>query len=276
MKLLNERFEISYDLKRVLQTDDFKQALDEGDFDSIYKNYINIFNNVRSSSVYDFTQLMHNIGEDPLSSLDYLPSCYYYGANIEAVNIPSNIKAVKFSAFQKSKITDISFPSDLVSIDENAFDECENLTNVDFSKCSNLLMIGNDAFRFTGVIKLDFSNCTNLCSVGKGAFACCESLTNVDFGENKNLRSIGEQAFNHCTSLTTVDLSRCTKLHTIEKWSFNDTGLTSIIIPRSVASIGNSAFANCPKLKNIKIPKRFADRSHWRLGVPESCKIEYY
>ena len=63
-----------------------------------------------------------------------------------------------------------------------------------------------------------------------GAFAYCADLKKVTFAENSKVDNIGNNAFAH-------------------------TAISTISIPDSVTSIGDSAFANCTKLNGIKIGK---------------------
>ena len=92
-------------------------------------------------------------------------------------------------------------------------------------------------------------------SIGEDAFSYCDSLTHVTLGNG--VTSIGEDAFYYCTALTEIQVSENnntyqaidgvllskdgTLLHTYPAGKPD----TSYIIPDSVTSIGNSAFAYC-------------------------------
>lgn len=68
-----------------------------------------------------------------------------------------------------------------------------------------------------------------------------------------NLRVIEENAFYHCTGLTSIIIPD--SLTSIGEYAFAEcTGLTNITIPNNVTSIGDSAFRNCTGLTEITIP----------------------
>ena len=43
--------------------------------------------------------------------------------------------------------------------------------------------------------------------------------------------------------------------------AFEGTAITEIVIPSSVESIGNNAFANCKSLKKVTLPEKFHDNN---------------
>ena len=80
------------------------------------------------------------------------------------------------------------------------------------------------------------------------------SLTHMDELQYfTNLRVIEEGAFYYCTGLTSIIIPD--GLTSIGEYAFAGCeGLTNITIPNNVTSIGNSAFRNCTGLTNITIP----------------------
>jgi hypothetical protein len=105
------------------------------------------------------------------------------------------------------------------SIDENAFLNCNSLTNGD-----KLFKITFDSDRNKkGIIIADhaFDGCKKISSVmlpksgelsfGNDAFKGCSNLKEVSLPDNAsdiNLRSVGFEAFKECSSLTEIDLSK--------------------------------------------------------------------
>ena len=155
----------------------------------------------------------------------------------------------------------ITIPSDITEINENAFYDYTNLTSV---------IIGNSV---TSIGNLAFYDCDNLTSVTIGdgvtsigyyAFYICDNLTSVTIGDS--ITSIGLDAFSNCPietatipttaieaiknkSLKRVILTGGTNIGS-NAFSHCD-NLTSITIPNSVTSIGNDAFAYCFNLRSI-------------------------
>jgi hypothetical protein len=127
-----------------------------------------------------------------------------------------------------------TIPSSVTSISDGAFEDCGGLTNV--------------------IIPSGVS------SIGAGAFEGCRSLANVTIPDS--VADIGDYAFYDCYSLTNVEFG--SGLVSIGAYAFSGSAqggpgipwegcpLTSIIIPNSVATIGNFAFWFC-KLTNILI-----------------------
>ena len=75
-----------------------------------------------------------------------------------------------------------------------------------------------------------------------------------------NVTTVGYSAFKRCSSLTTVTFEKESQLKTIGGdyyyGAFSDcTALTSIEIPASVETIGNTAFSDCSKLTTITFEK---------------------
>ena len=101
--------------------------------------------------------------------------------------------------------------------------------------------IGSHAFDTISTLnKLEIEDPASLTYVGDHAFQNCNKLTGpIDLSDVTNM---GEAAFYGCSRLQKVTLGE--GLQTIPDNAFNACGLTQIQIPKSVTSIGDSAFAN--------------------------------
>ena len=95
----------------------------------------------------------------------------------------------------------IEFDDDIITIGENSFNYCLELTSVNIP--NSVTSMGNGVF----------TNCSSLASInipsgvtsiGDSAFNECSSLTSIDIPSG--VTSIGESAFKYCTSLTSIDI----------------------------------------------------------------------
>ncbi len=142
---------------------------------------------------------------------------------ISSVTIPNSVTSIEKMAFIFcTSLTSMKIPDSVTSIGENAFAECSNLTSV---------TIGNGV---TSIEKMAFSDCTSLASVTIG----------------DNVTSIGDWAFSGCTSLTSITIPD--SVTSIGGWVFSDcTSLASVTIGDSMGSIGKGAFEDCDSLTSI-------------------------
>lgn len=99
-------------------------------------------------------------------------------------------------------------------------------------------------------------------SIGEDAFNANKGQLNVTgITMPSTLQSIGNYAFAYQSGITSVDMSNCTGLTSIGDYSFraygygdDATGLTSVTIPNTVQTIGESAFYSQKGLVSVNIP----------------------
>ncbi len=109
-----------------------------------------------------------------------------------------------------------------------------NNANISTLKIKGTLVgIGENAFYgCSGLSSLDLSGSNGLQVIGPGAFSDCYQLSNVTFtaaGQGTNLRRIGERAFYNCRSIR------------------------SIVLPKSVTTLGDSCFEGCVKMTTLDL-----------------------
>lgn len=168
------------------------------------------------------------------------------------------------------KLSQVSFPPTMVQIGDWSFWECKNLANVDFSKCSNLISIGNAAFKFCKIKNLDLSNCTKLELIETDAFSNNTELVEVKMPPS--IKIARSHLFCDCKNLKSIDLSMCTEIKTLESYMFAESGLENILLPPNLESIEYACFRNCP-LESIQIPKTVKEFSGSFYGCKNLKKI---
>lgn len=129
-----------------------------------------------------------------------------YTGKSKVVKIPAKIgkkKVVKISrkAFNSNtKITSVTMPDSVTSVDSNSFENCKKLKKVKLS--SNLSVIKNLTFK--NCKSLSSINFDNVLEIGANAFENNESLTGeITFAK---IRSIERNAFTNCRNIQVVNL----------------------------------------------------------------------
>lgn len=169
----------------------------------------------------------------------------------------------------RTSIEKISIGEGVTSIGNWAFYNCNNIESIDFSK--DLTHIGNYAFRNCALIST-VSLPEKLSSIGDGAFDGCINLSY--FSIPNNVTHIGASAFGNTAWYndqpdgtlyigralyeykgyapwdTSINITEGTKF--ICPYALNGCdGITSIVIPNSITTIGEHAFHGCRNLTSI-------------------------
>ena len=174
------------------------------------------------------------------------------------------IKGIKRAWLQdpenKDKPLSVTIPEEIdgvavTSIGQNAFNR-KKVVAVDFSNATNLEKIDNQAFMHSPVASVDLSN-TQVTVIGKFAFGDCTSLETFIFPDTLTSlgNSDGASVFTDCKSLKVMRLADSPKgvvfalpetlthigTHTFKN-CFADSVEAKVVIPKSVATLGEGAF----------------------------------
>ncbi len=91
---------------------------------------------------------------------------------------------------------------------------------------------------------------TTCTAIGENSFLYCKKLANIKISSLVTV--IKSSAFNRCENLTSIQIPSSVK--SIEKLAFSFSGLTSITLPETITSLGESIFLQCQSLASANIP----------------------
>lgn len=204
--------------------------------------------------------------------------------NLSSVVMPNCVKTIERWAFCDSGIKSIFFSSNLSRIEQEAFNGCKKLEEINLPE--ELITIDVGAFAYCESLK-SLVIPPNVASIGAGAFKECSGLKSITVNETNKVYDsrnncnaviyssngtliigcestiipndvvvIGDLAFCGCKNLTSISIPD--GVTNISKGAFTWSGLTSIDIPNSVTRIGEFAFQSCKKLLSVTIPEKVA------------------
>ena len=169
------------------------------------------------------------------------------------------VKRIGDNAFYNLRgMTSVSIPRSINSIGKSAFGYCGGLKAVYITDIGAWCkIIFNDSpLRWAKHLYLNGEEVktvvlpNDLKKVNAIVFNGCASLEKVVLHDS--IDEIGNGAFLDCINLKTIEIPNSVKV--IEAWAFGRSGLTSIVIPNSVYTIGDYVFSGCSSLSSVQLP----------------------
>ena len=145
-----------------------------------------------------------------------------------------NGKTIGKTAFMASGITSITFGSALETIGTMAFQNCNNLTNIQIPN--------------------------NIKTIEAQAFNGCTELATITFSEPTHLTTIPANTFSNCDMLSTITIPE--GIVTIGNGAFNPSGLNEVYLPTTSSNVHANAFAE-DVIINRKLALEFEENDKW-------------
>ena len=189
-----------------------------------------------------------------------------YWKNIQKVVIEEGVTSIVCRAFYNyDAMTEVTIPSTMTTIGDEAFAYSNNLSTVNFNGGTT---IGNNAFyECSNLVSITIPN--SVTTIGDYAFQTCQKLETINIGSG--LTSIGQGAFSDCYKLTTITVDENnTAFKVVGGVLFSYDGKTLVVYPRlltateytipdGVTTICDYAFYECYNLTSVTIPASVAN-----------------
>lgn len=161
--------------------------------------------------------------------LTTLSASTFYGVNVKGIVIPSTVSIIPEWCFESAKLTSINIPSTVQSVGIGAFYGCEQLETAiieaDLTEIPELMFYLSKSLKTVNLPE-------SIVSIGADAFNGCPlQMDNGILVIPSNVKTIGERAFSTSTS-----------------------NITSIQFPEGLEEIGESAFYNIKKIREVVLP----------------------
>jgi len=229
--------------------------------------------------------------EEGVTTIGY--AAFYDLAQLKSVIIPESITKIDSFAFYRcSALTEISIPKNVNDIGLYSLGYCENLQNIyvspenmHFAGVDGVLCNNNGTRLITYPVgRTDVVIPESIQTIGSRAFFACNKITSITIPKYitklehgpidscKNLEEViivGDADFDYsifdsCDKVASIKAVDSTKYTSIDGILYNKdvttlircpTVIDSIIIPNTVKTVGEGAFYECEKLKEVIIPE---------------------
>ncbi len=204
----------------------------------------------RSTYMFNHAERLQTVSFEEGSGVTAFPNyMFQYTESLQSVIFPEGLTAIGNSVFRYSGITSIDVPDTVASFGTYVFANCDYLTTVTLP--DGLTSLGSYAFRSSAIESITLPSA--LTSIPTYAFYET-ALTSISIPAS--VTSIGTYAFQYCTELRSVTFEADATTGTASVTSigtnaFADSGLESIVIPKTVTTLSSGAFLRCANLSSV-------------------------
>ncbi|EAY01039.1 surface antigen BspA-like [Trichomonas vaginalis G3] len=182
---------------------------------------------------------------DTTTRLEFKQNSNFYVNEYYIIMTKDNQTLIQYIGGNEAK--EIPISSEVIEIKSFAFQNKNLLTKIIFETNSRLQTIQGNAF--SGCENAQFIELpTKLTTISDNAFLNCKNLESITLS---SCTSLGTHAFENCIKLKSISMEDSSLTSFGESAFAGCTLLTNIKLPRSLTSIGNSAFAGCTSLTKV-------------------------
>jgi uncharacterized repeat protein (TIGR02543 family) len=163
-------------------------------------------------------------------------SSFYNCQYLTSVSIPVSVTSMMLAFNRNQKLSSVEVApenSQYSSIDGVVFDKSQK--SIVFYPCAKV----SDNYAIPDSVE----------EIGYMAFSYCTGVASVSIPDS--VTSIADGAFNCATGVKAVDIG--SSVTSIGNSAFSSTGLTSVVLPASVETIGTRAFLGCSDLSSVTL-----------------------
>lgn len=205
------------------------------------------------------------------STVDSIGNCAFRGCSaLQQINIPQGIKSLANEVLSGTGIKTLDIPSSVNYIGESAFSNCKSLQSIKLPEGLTLLNL----FMFDGCKQLsDIQIPSTVTTIKNNAFNNCKALKTITLPASlstfENSSWSDNSIFSGCSALKSILVEAGNKYFESDGTALynkaKDTlicfpaGVTSVVVPQSVKTIGEKAFCCCDSLQNIMFEDGVSD-----------------
>ena len=193
---------------------------------------------------------LKSININAQTPLTFVGNYAFDDTGLTSMTLPNSITEMGYCIFQNChQLVSVNVPTGIDYVPSDYCENCENLKTVTMH--NGIRTIRHDAFRLCKSLKTITLN-DQITSIEYDAFRGCENLVLSKLPAA--LTYIGSSAFRDTPSIT-ASLTIPTGVTEIAGDAFNGSGISGVILPDGLTTIGNSVFANCTSLKSVRLPQ---------------------
>lgn len=205
------------------------------------------------------------------STVDSIGDHAFYGCSaLQQINIPQGIKSLANEVLAHTGIKTLDIPSSVNYIGEGAFRNCESLQSIKLPEGLTLL----NYELFDGCKQLsDIQIPSTVTTIKNSAFNDCKALKTITLPASlstfENSSWSENSIFSGCSTLKSIMVEAGNKYFESDGTALynkaKDTlicfpaGVTGVVVPQSVKTIGEKAFCCCDSLQNIMFEDGVSD-----------------